>query len=809
MQELRFAIRQLRKNAGFALTTILTLALGIGATTAIFSLVNAVLLRPLPFPEQDRLMWVHQQDHSLPGVMPEALSYPDYFDWRAQNHTFSGMASYNSGGVTLEMGSEAQRLDAATVSANLFQVLGVAPMLGRDFRWDDEKPGNRAVMLSYSLWQTTFGSATDVAGRTIRLGDHSYVVAGVMQKGFQFPLEGPAPALWISLSDDADGKSPKTGQRGFDSLNVVGRLKPGVTVEQAKVELSLIAGNLARQYPDNNKWYTSALVEPELQHMVGDTRPALRVLFGAVTLVLLIACANVAGLLLARGSRRSAEFALRAAIGASRAKIIRQLLVESMVLSLCGGVAGVVLAVGLLRGMVRLMPVDIPRMEGATIDGSVLVFVLVVSVVTGLLFGVLPAWRMSHLEPVQALREGTRGVAGGRGQHRLHNGLVVAQTAIGLVLLVGSGLLIRSFVRILNVDPGFDPKHVLTARVGVSFDRLDHDQHLQFYEQLVARLSGLPGVQSASAGWPLPMSDSNASISFSIAGRPMGKGDHPSESTGVVLPGYFETMRIPLLSGRTFGEQDGTKATPVIVINQAFARKYFPGENPVGKHIQADLGDDVIEHPMREVIGVVGDIKRKGLTADADPEYFLPYSQAMITNPFLTIRTSGDPEIVENALRAAVQEMDKSVAVYQVSTLEDYVSKSVAQPRFQTLLLSCFAAIALMLSAIGLYGLLSYMVVQRTLEIGLRMALGAQRADVLRMIVRRGLTLALIGLGAGLAISAMMTRLLSGMLYGIRPSDPVTFVGMTAILLLVSLVASSVPASRAARLDPMETLREQ
>jgi predicted permease len=809
MQDLRFAIRQLRKNAGFALTTILTLALGIGATTAIFSLVNAVLLRPLPFPEQDRLMWLHQQDHSLPGVMPEALSYPDYFDWRAQNHTLSGMASYAGGGVTLETGSDAQRLDAATVSANLFQVLGVAPLVGRDFRWDDEKPGNRTVMLSYSLWQTNFGSATDIAGRTIRLGDHSYVVAGVMPKGFQFPLQGPAPALWISLSDDADGKSPKTAQRGFDSLDVVGRLKPGVTLEQAKADLSLVAGNLARQYPDNNKWYTSALVEPELQHMVGDTRPALRVLFGAVTLVLLIACANVAGLLLARGSRRSAEFALRAAIGASRAKIIRQLLVESLVLSFCGGVAGVVLAFGLLRGMVRLMPLHIARMEGATIDGSVLVFVLVVSVVTGLLFGVLPAWRMSHLEPVQALREGTRGVAGGRGQHRLHNGLVVAQTAIGLVLLVGAGLLIRSFVRILNVDPGFDPKHVLTARIGVSFDRLDHDQHLQFYDQLVGRLSGLPGVQSASAGWPLPMSDSNATISFSIAGRPMAKGDHPSESIGVVLPGYFATMRIPLLSGRTFGEQDGTKAAPVIVINQAFARKYFPGENPIGKHIQADLGDDVIEHPMREVIGVVGDIKRKGLTADADPEYFLPYSQAMITNPFLTIRTSGDPATVENAVRAAVQEMDKSVPVYQVSTLEDYVSKSVAQPRFQTLLLSCFAAIALMLSAIGLYGLLSYMVVQRTLEIGLRMALGAQRADVLRMIVRRGLTLALIGLGAGLAISAMMTRLLSGMLYGIRPSDPITFVAMTAILLLVSLVASSVPAFRAARLDLMETLREQ
>jgi putative ABC transport system permease protein len=483
--------------------------------------------------------------------------------------------------------------------------------------------------------------------------------------------------------------------------------------------------------------------------------------------------------------------------------------VESVVLSFCGGIAGVALAFGLLRGMLRLMPLNIPRMEDATIDGSVLMFVVVVSVITGLLFGVLPAWRMSQLEPVQALREGTRGMAGGRGQHRLHNGLVVAQTAIGLVLLVGSGLLIRSFVRILNVDPGFDPKHVLTARLRVSFDRLDHDQHFQFYNQLATRLSALPGVQSASAGWPLPMSDSNATIRFSISGRAIAEADRPSESIGVVLPGYFATMHIPLVSGRMFDERDGTKAAPVIMINQAFARKYFPGENPVGKHIQVSLGDGVFEHPMREVVGVVGDIKRKGLTADVDPQYYLPYTQAVITNPFLTIRTSGDPASVESAIRAAVHEMDKSVPVYQVSTLENYVSKSVAQPRFQTLLLTCFAGIALILSAVGLYGLLSYMVVQRTLEIGLRMALGAQRADVLRMIVRRGLTLALIGLGAGLAVSAMMTRLLSGMLYGVRPSDPITFAAVTGVLLMVSLAASSVPAYRAAVLDPMETLREQ
>jgi predicted permease len=807
--DLGFAIRQLCRNPGFSLTAILTLALGIGATTAVFSLVNTILLRPLPFPAQNRLMWLAQQDHSLPGVVPEALSYPDYFDWRAQNHTFSGMASYRGGGVTLQTAGEAQRLDAQQVSANFFQVLGVAPMLGRDFHWEDEKPGNREVMLSYSLWQLEFGSAKDIAGKTIQMDDHAYTVAGVMPKGFQFPVESPAPALWKSIAEDAEGKDPQTGQRGFDSLDIVGRLKPGVTVEQAKADLSLVASNLARQYPDSNKQYSSALVEQELTHMTGDTRPALRLLFGAVTLVLLIVCANVAGLLLARGSRRSAEFALRAAMGASRATIIRQLLVESITLSLCGGAAGVALAYVLVQASVRLMPLNIPRIEDAAIDANVLLFDLTLSLVTGLVFGLLPAWRVSRSTPAQALRDGSRTVAGGHTQNNVQSGLVIAQTAIGLVLLVSSGLLIRSFVRILNVDPGFDPKHVITARIRVSFDTVSHDQHVQFYQQLVARISSLPGVRSASAGWPLPMSNNNSSVSFSIQGRPVAKGDEPSESIALAMPGYFESMRIPLVAGRTFGEHDGLKGAPTIIVNRAFANKYFPGESPIGKHIRVNEGDDVFEHSMREVVGVVGDIRHRGLTADTAPQYYLPYAQAVITNPYLTVRTEGDPLALQSALRAAIHDMDKSVPIYQVSTLEDYVSKSAAQPRFETILIAGFAVIALVLAAIGLYGLLSYMVVQRTLEIGLRMALGAQRADVLGMIVRRGLALSLIGVTAGLAISVGITRLLSGMLYGIRPTDPVTFAAMSGLLLLVGVAASSIPAFRAARVDPMKTLREQ
>jgi putative ABC transport system permease protein len=803
----KFALRQLRKNHGFALAAILTLALGIGATTAIFSLVNAVLLRPLPFPRQDRLMWLAPRDHSLPGVIPDSLSYPDYFDWRTQNHTFSGIASYRSNAAILQSGAESQHLDAMIVSANLFAVLGVTPAIGRDFRPDDEKPGNRAVMLSYSLWQSAFGSAKDIAGKTAKLGDREYVVAGVMPRGFQFPLGYPAPALWMSLADDADGKDSPTSQRSFQCLGAIGRLKPGVTLEKAKADLSLIAANLALQYPDTNKWRTSALVESELKHLTGDARPALRLLFGAVALVLLIACSNVAGLLLARGSRRSAEFALRASIGASRAVIVRQLLVESVVLSICGGAAGVALGHGLLRGIVSLMPLDIPRMESATIDGNGLAFAVALSVFTGLLFGSLPAWRLTDLRPAQAMRDGSRTVTTARGKRRVHSALVVAQTAIAMVLLVSSGLLIRSFIRILNVDPGFDSKHVLTARLAVSLDRLGHDRNLEFYGRLLARLRGMPAVRSASAGWPLPMSES-ATVSFSIEGRAIARADRPSESIGIVMPGYFATMRIPLLSGRAFEERDGTRGSPVMIVNRAFARKYFPNETPLGRRIRVALGDGVVRHPIREVVGVVGDTKRAGLTASEEPQYYLPYSQAMITNPLLTIRANGDPALLEGALRAAVHDMDKSVPVYQVSKLEDHISKSAAQPRFQTLLLACFAGTALLLAAVGLYGLLSYMVAERTLEIGVRMALGAKRADVLRMIVRRGLTLTLIGLGAGLAFSAMTARLLSGSLYGIQPFDGVTFAATSGILLLVSLAASSIPAYRAAQLDPIEALRE-
>src|SRR5579872_1485730 len=787
LRDARVAIRQLRRNPGFTFTVAVTLALGIGASTAIFSLVHAVVLRPLPFPESDRLMWMNQRDSSRPGGVAESVSYPDYFDWRAGNLTFSGMASYETGTATLQSSGEPRRVDIATVSSNFFATLGVAPILGRDFAPDDEKPGSRAVMLSYSLWQSTFNSERDIAAKMMRLDGRAYAIAGVMPKDFQFPLGNPTVAMWVSLGDAADGKDAKTSQRGFDCLDLIGRLKPAVTPDQAQADLSRIARNLARQYPDNNKWFDAALVEPELQHLTRGSRPPLWILFGAVTLLLLMACANVAGLLLARGSRRASEFALRVSIGASRFAIVRQLLVESIALSLCGAVLGVLVAFVLLRSIVSLVPLDIPRMQDAAMDGTVLLFVAAVAIVTGLLFGILPALRVSRSAPLGPMREGSRSLAGSRGEHRIHSSMVIAQTAIALLLLVGSGLLIRSFVKLANVDPGFDPANVMTARLGVPFETISRDQHYRFYEQLLSRIATLPGVQTASAGWPMPMSNTNAGISFQIEGRPVPKGDEPSASLGIAMPGYFETLRIPLVAGRDFGLQDGASATPVIIINQAFARKYFAGENPLGRRVQVMVGDGVFNRPMREVVGVAGDIRRASLAAGAEPQFFLPYPQAVVTNPFLAIRSAGNPAALVGAIRAAVHELDRNVPVYQVTPLEDYVSRSAASPRFETMLLSGFAAIALLLTAIGLYGLLSYLVAQRNLEIGLRMALGARREDVLRMVLRRGLRLALVGLAAGLALSAVIIRLMAGLLYGIQATDGFSFAAAAGVLLVVSV----------------------
>lgn len=804
----RFSFRQLRKSPSFTIAAVVTLALGIGATTAIFSLVNAVLLMPLPFPEPDRLMRITQEDHSVGAPIPESLSYPDYFDWRARNRTLSGAAAYSGQNMTLTGDGPAQQLGVYVVSSNLFQVLGVAPMLGRDFRWNEEQAGNRAIMLSYPLWLTRFGGQRDVVGRQVTLDGELYTVVGVMPKSFLFPAETGVEA-WTSIATNAEGKDPATQQRGQDGLEIIGRLKPGVTVEQAKADLSSVARGLAAEYPDSNKWYTTAAVTPQLEHLVGKTRPALEVLFGAVGLLLLIACVNVAGLLLVRSSRRRGEIALRSALGASRGEIVWQLLTESVALSMISGLAGIALASGILKELAVLFPKALPRLGDVSIDLPVFAFAMGVSILTGVLFGVVPALRVSRLAPALALRDGTRSVTSGRGHHRLQTWLVIGETALGLVLLVGAGLLIRSFVSILRVDPGFDPHHVLTARYTMPDVGYSHDHKIQYVEELTSRLAALPGVQAATAGWPMPMSGSNATVSFTVEGHPVAKSDHPSEALGLAQPGYFETMRIPLIAGRTLNKLDQANSPPVIIIDQAFAKKYFASVNPIGRHVTADLGDDVVNHPVREVVGIVGDIHQSGLAVEPVPHYYLPWTQAVITTPYLVVRTTGDPAMLERAVKATVAGMDTNIPVYRVHPLDFYVSQAVAPARFQTLLLTAFAGVALLLAAVGLYGVLAYIVEQRALEIALRLAVGAQRGDVLRMILRRGMVLACVGVGVGLGISFVVTRFLGTLLYGVKPLDALTFCGMSLVLLAVALVASAAPAYRAARTDPMTTLRTQ
>ena len=813
-RDLRFGIRQMTKAPGVAIATILTIALGIGPTTAIFSLVNAVLLRPLPFADPDRLVAAGPVDDRRPDEASSvgSMSYPDFFDWRAKNHSFSSLAESRDSTFTLTGTGEPRHLDGMVVSADFFKALGIEAALGRGTVMDDEKPETHVVVLSHQLWRSVFGSDPAIIGRAITLNDRSYSVIGVMPSGFEFPIQTPAPQLWTSLGDDAydpTGGQPLTAQRGLHMLSLVGRLRPGVSRQQATADLSVIARNLAAQYPDSNSHRISAKVIPQIEALVGDTRSALRMLFAAVSLMLLVTCANVAGLLLARASRRRAEIAVRSAMGASRGQIVRQFLAESVLLSIAGGVLGIFIAELLLHGVPQLLPSDLPRAASITIDSTVLGFSLAVSFVTGLLFGVIPALRTARVDPSVALRDGTRTATTGRGQHRLHNALVIAQTAVGLVLLIGAGLLIRSFVRVLQVDPGFDRHNVLTASLSLHDNRYPHDKQIEFYQDLLPRLRALPGVVSVSAGWPLPLSSSGIGISFDIEERPQPEGERAVSRASIIEPGYFQTLRTPLIRGREFQDTDTTKSKAVVVVNQAFANKYFPGEEPIGKRINPGLDDGVVIDVKREIVGIVGNVKVGQLTREMVPEMYLPYSQSALLSPKLVIRTANDPVALIPAVRAQVAQIDKNLPLYEVRTMDDVFSRSAALQRFQALLVSAFAVISLLLCAIGLYGLLSYLVAQRALEIGVRMALGAPRQRVLTMVLRRGMVLATIGVVLGIAASVALTNFLKGMLFGIRPLDLLTFVVVSAVLLLVCLLASSGPAYRAAALDPVKTLRDQ
>jgi len=809
LQDIRYGLRMLLKSPGFTAMAVITLALGIGGNTAMFSIVHSVLLKPLPFPNSERLISVNETDSRRPGL-PDTFSYPDFFDYRAQNRTFEGMATYRDASFNLTGVGQPQHLDGQVVSSDFFSVLGVKPALGRGFRREEEQAGRWVVVVSHQLWQSKFGSDPNIVGRTITLDNRSYTVIGVAPASFEFPVEYPAPQLWGSMARDADpgGGTPATApeNRGAHFLSVIGRLKPGVTLAQAQTETDLIARRLAHQYPDSNTRRAVTVLIPQLQRMVGNVRPALLVLLAAVGFVLLIACANVANLLLAQASKRQREITLRAALGAPRRRLVRQLLTESLLLGVAGGGLGLGLASWILVAIVHFESGNIPRLDHEGLNLVVLAFTALVSIAASLLFGLAPAWQTARTDLAETLREGGRGAAGAAHSNRLRSGLVIAETAIGVVLLVGAGLLLRSFQQLIRVDPHFNPHYLLALDVNLPSSRYNDQQTVLFYDQLLAKLRALPGVDAASAAWPLPFSGNDATISFEIQGRPSPPGQHPFAALAVVSPGYFHTLGIALLRGREFNLRDDAKSPPVVIVSQNFARQYFSNPNPIGQHQRPGIGDE--KSPMREIVGVVADIKHDSLSDDFDPRYYLPYSQGMFgPQPSIVLRSAGNPATQLDAVSSAIHGMDKELAVFNVHTMDEMMSNSANQPRFNAFLFSLFAAVALLLTAIGLYGVMAYSVVQKTHEIGIRMALGADPSDLLRMVLQRAVVLVGAGLGVGIAIGLGVTRFLASMLFAVHPLDWPTYAAVAAVLMGVGLLAGYVPARRASRVDPMVALR--
>ncbi|HEV2983053.1 MAG TPA: ABC transporter permease, partial [Vicinamibacterales bacterium] len=778
---------------------------------AMFSVINAVLLRPLPFPKPDRLVALSEVGlgPARGSAVSASASWPDFFDWRSRSHVFEHLSAYRAADFTVASGLRALHLDGAVVSAEFFSTLGVMPALGRAFRLDEERAGSDVVVISDELWRSQFGAAPDAIGRTMSVNSRPFNVIGVMPPGFRFPIGVPPPQLWVTLAEDARVDHPEdppmTAERGAHFLKVIGRLGPHSTLQAAQAELDVIAAALAREYPDDNGG-RGVRVASQLETLVGNRRQPLLLLLAAVGCVLLIACVNLANLLLARVAGRSREVSLRAALGASRGRIVCQLLTESVVLSLAGTACGLALAQWSIGLLVRLSPVEIRGLDEATLDGAVLGFTAAVAALSALAFGIIPAVQAARTELTIGL-QGTTRASAGPSQRRLRAALVVAETALGVVLLVAAGLLLRSFDHLLKTPSGFDPRNVVAAKFNLPDARYPYLKQIAFYEAILPELGALPGVQAIAATKPLPLSGSRFGISFERAGAPVAKSDLPSADFATTSPGYFRTMRIPIVSGRDFSAADNDAAPRVIIVNETFARTYFPGRNPIGERLKPGVSTTERETPWREIVGVVGDIKYLTLGEPSRPAFFIPYSQGLISSLQLVIRTAGDPVGIVEAVRKTIAGKDPQLALYEVRPLEQYVARSVAGERFETLLLAVFAGLGLVLTAVGLYGVVAYGVAQRTREFGIRLALGARPREVLAMVVRGGMVLAGAGLLVGIVAGAFATRALAGTLSGIEPLDPMTFAAVAALLFAVAMLASYVPARRATRVDPILALR--
>jgi putative ABC transport system permease protein len=801
LRDLRYAVRMLAKRPGFTAVAVLALALGIGANTAIFSVVNAVLLRPLGYLEPDRLLMVWENHTARQGPETEWTSPPTFADWRDQNNVFDSVAALQGWGPTVTGGAEPERLVGAAVSHDMFKVLGVEPALGRGFRLEEDRAGGeRVVILGHGVWKRRFGGEPSILDRAITLNGEPYTVIGVMPEGFRFPIISNAEA-WTPLLQTVNS----TCGRGCYTLRTVARLKPGVTIERARQEMGALAEGLAEKYPEANKGIGVTLISLHEQ-VVGSLKPMLLVLLGAVGFVLLIACANVANLMLARAATRTKEIAIRTALGASRARLVKQLLTESLLLSMAGGALGLLLAFWLVDVMVAFSPRGTPRLDEVAIDKTVLAFTLLVAVATGIVFGLMPALQTTRPDFGNALKEG-KGTDAASGGKRVRSALVVAEVALALMLLIGAGLLIKSFANLLNVDPGFNPSNVLTLQLSLPRTRYPEGKQVSaFYADLMGRIQSLPGVESVGAGSSLPLVGPNTDTDFQIEGRP---APPPGEGTGawysLVTSDYFQTMGMRIMSGRSFNERDQAESPDVIIISETMARRYWPGEDPVGKHILTGNSNS----DRREIVGVVGDVKHFGIDADARPTMYFPHAQALARLMTVTVRTTADPASLAATARSQVWSIDKELSVSNISNMEEIVSTSIAQPRLVMLLLGAFAALALILAAVGIYSVIAYAVTQRTREIGIRMALGAQAADVLKLIVGQGMLLTVAGVAVGLAGAFALTRFMQSFLYEVDAIDPVTFAVISVLLVSVALLASYIPARRAAKVDPMIALRHE
>jgi len=802
LQDLRYAFRLLAKSPAFTAIAILTLALGIGANTAIFSVVNAVLLRPLAFRNPARLVIVAEKS-PFPTI---STSYENYVDWRDQSRSFESMEATRGTGMSLTGAGEPELLLARMATAGLFPLLGVEAHMGRTFLPEEDRAGGAPVaLLSYGLWQRRFGGSREIIGKAVTLSSQPYTVVGVLPAGFQIlqPADVFVPFKpWAATLPDDRNWHP--------GIIAVARLKPGVPREQARAEMIGITKRLEQQYPDFNTG-TSADVVGLQEQMVQNVRPALILLLGAVSLVLLIACVNVANLLLARAASRGKEVAIRTAMGAGRARVVRQLLTESVLLSLGGGLLGLFLAWASLGPLLKISAGSVPQVIPIELDRSVLFFTFLISLVTGLVFGIVPALRTAGLDLRGTLNENSRGSTSGPGHHRLRGVLVASEMALAVLLLVGSGLLLRSFSRLQDVPPGFQSDHLLVADIPLSQTAYAKpEQRYQFFDRLVERAKVLPGVRSAGAASFLPVSGGGSIIHFNIAGHPP-KTPHDYVAAGyrTVTPNYLETLGVPLLQGRLLTPADNEKTPAVAVINASMAKTHFAGENPLGKRIQLGTAPDK-DVPTMEIVGVVGDV-RPGLGVDPQTEMYLPYRQADLVLPVfqlsLVLRTAASPQLQTSALRSALAEIDPNQPLVNVRTMEDNIATTVAQPRFRTWLIGIFAAVALVLAAVGVYGVMSYTVTQRTSEIGIRVTLGAQPEDVFKIVVGEGLRLALAGVGVGIVAALAMTRVLQSFLYGVSAYDPPTFFAVALLLTIVAVAASFFPARRATLVDPMVALR--